>query len=64
MLQDGTCFRDWPQLLGAWPCENCLPQLHLNMAADHQLIGLCSKPAEGSEFDQADYVACASLEVA
>lgn len=63
-MQDGVCFRDWPQVLGAWPSENCLPQLHVDMAASHQLIGLCSKPAADSEFEQIDYVACASLEMA
>lgn len=48
-------FSDWPQQLGAWPCETSLPQTHIQNGGSYQLTGLCSDP-----FDS-DYVAVAQL---
>lgn len=48
-------FKDWPQQLGAWPCETSLPQTHIQNGGTCQLLGLCSDAAD------MDYVACAQL---
>ncbi len=60
-LQGEKYFRDWPQQLGSWACENSLPQLHIDMGVQHQLIGLCSKASDYSKYDELDYVACTIL---
>ena len=39
-------FSDWPQQLGAWPCETSLPQTHIQNGGSFQLAGLCSDASE------------------
>ena len=48
-------FSDWPQQLGAWPCETSLPQTNIQNGGAFQLAGLCSDASER------DFLACAQI---
>ena len=39
-------FSDWPQQLGAWPCETSLPEMHIQNGGSFQLAGLCSDASD------------------
>ena len=53
-------FSDWPQQLGAWPCETSLPQTYIQNGGSFQLERLCTET--DTEFEL-EYVTVAQLEL-
>lgn len=64
-MQDGTYFGDWPRQLGAWPCESCLPQTHIQSGSGYHLLGLCTRTEQVGpsphSVEESEYIACARL---